>query len=116
MPQKIQWTKTADDLLTALRAAGQTWDAIAATLGVSRNSVLTRAKSLGSPTSQFSSHTAGRAAKERVEQTAAVTEDQEEAERPPLPPGHPIAWGLLTRGTILEGLPYPLPGFYEGCK
>ena len=26
-----------------------------------------------------------------------------EDERHPLPPGHPLSWGLLTQGTILEG-------------
>ena len=36
---------------------------------------------------------------------------QEETERPPLPPGHPIAWLVLTEKTILEGADYPLPVF-----
>ncbi|MBX5455109.1 MAG: AsnC family protein [Acidobacteriia bacterium] len=116
MPQKIQWTKTADNLVTALRAEGQTWDAIAARLGVSRNSVLNRVKCLASPGFQLFSDTAAEPRKKGVEETAATQEDDEKAERPPLPPGHPLAWGLLTRGTILEGLPYPLPGFYEDCE
>lgn len=32
-------------------------------------------------------------------------------EREPLPPGHPVSWGALTAGTLLEGVPYPLPVF-----
>ena len=32
-------------------------------------------------------------------------------DRPPLPPGHSVSWGLLTRGTILEGAEYPFPVF-----
>lgn len=32
-------------------------------------------------------------------------------ERPPLPAGHPVAWGVLTEHTVLEGTPYPFPVF-----
>lgn len=28
------------------------------------------------------------------------------ADREPLPAGHPVTWGLLTDGTVLEGAPY----------
>lgn len=31
------------------------------------------------------------------------------ADRPPLPPGSPETWTLLTRGTVFKGLPYPAP-------
>ncbi len=27
-------------------------------------------------------------------------------DRLPLPPGHPLSWRLLTRGTLLEGSPF----------
>ena len=27
--------------------------------------------------------------------------------RSPMPPGWPISWGAITRGTVLEGQPYP---------
>lgn len=32
-------------------------------------------------------------------------------DRPALAPGHPVSWGLLTEGTILEGAAYPHPVF-----
>ena len=32
-------------------------------------------------------------------------------DRPPLPPGHPDTWGLITAGTCTEGTPYPFPVF-----
>lgn len=32
-------------------------------------------------------------------------------DRPALPPGHPVSWGLLTRGTVLDGADYPYPVF-----
>ena len=35
----------------------------------------------------------------------------DDRDRPALPPGHPIAWRVLTEGTILEGTMYPLPVF-----
>lgn len=37
--------------------------------------------------------------------------NQDESERPALPPGHPTAWLVLTENTILEGTAYPLPVF-----
>ena len=30
------------------------------------------------------------------------------ANRWTLPPGHPITWGAITKGTLLEGSPYPV--------
>ncbi len=32
-------------------------------------------------------------------------------DRPPLPAGHPVTWGLLVAGTTLEGMGYPHPVF-----
>lgn len=32
-------------------------------------------------------------------------------DRPAMPAGHPVTWGLLTVGTVLEGTPYPFPVF-----
>lgn len=32
-------------------------------------------------------------------------------DRPALPAGHPISWGLLTDGTALDGASYPFPVF-----
>ena len=32
-------------------------------------------------------------------------------DRPPLPSGHPVTWGLITSGTILERSAYPYPVF-----
>ncbi len=38
------------------------------------------------------------------------------AERSPLPAGHPISWRLLIDGTTLEGSPYPYPVFNLDLK
>ena len=32
-------------------------------------------------------------------------------DRPPLPSGHPVTWGLITRGTLLDRAAYPFPVF-----
>ncbi len=34
-------------------------------------------------------------------------------ERPTLPAGHPLSWGLLTDGTALDGSEYPYPVFFD---
>ncbi len=36
----------------------------------------------------------------------AETEEEARDERLALPPGHPLSWGLLTAGTLLDGAPY----------
>lgn len=33
------------------------------------------------------------------------------ADRPPLPSGHPVTWGAITRDTLLERSVYPYPVF-----
>jgi hypothetical protein len=32
-------------------------------------------------------------------------------DRPALPAGHPISWGAITDGTVLDCAPYPFPVF-----
>ncbi len=32
-------------------------------------------------------------------------------DRPALPAGHPISWGAITRGTVLDSAIYPFPVF-----
>ena len=32
-------------------------------------------------------------------------------DRPPLPSGHPLTWGAIVKGTVLEDQPYPMPVF-----
>ncbi len=106
MPKKLLWTEEGDTLLVQLRQAGTTWDAIAGALGVSRNAALARGKALGAPA-------------EPVRAVAAAplaAEEEDEAERAPLPAGHPLSWGLINRGTCLEGSPYPLPVFYPAAS
>jgi hypothetical protein len=84
-----------DEKLRALRSGGMTWDRIAIAMGLGRNTVLERGRKIG--------------AKRKVPSTPCA---QEEArDRPARQAGHPLTWGLINAGTILEGEPYPYPVF-----
>jgi hypothetical protein len=103
MPERITWTAAADASIASLRACGVTWDRIAASLGVSRNAALERARALrdgGAPVGP-------RAPRPQVQAAPA------DPTRPPLPPGHPIAWAVLTEDTCLAGTDYPAPDFSD---
>ena len=96
MAERVTWTASMDERLRKWRLAGATWDAIAVAFGLGRETVRERGRKIGAKRCMFPSGPCF------VEGTAA---------RPPLPPGHEISWGLLTRGTLLEGEDYPLPRF-----
>lgn len=94
MPQKLRWTDAQDTQIRRLRSEGASWDAIAAALGLSRWTVIERGRRIG----------ARRPPREFVP-------PPEDPGRDPLPAGHPRSWGVMTGGTVLEGVPYPLPVF-----
>ncbi|HEX7390894.1 MAG TPA: AsnC family protein [Acidiphilium sp.] len=93
MPECRVWTKTADDTICRMRALGATWATIGAELGLSRNTIIARGRRIGAV-----------GGPERLQRPPRPPED--DPNRPPLPAGHPITWGILTRGTILEGSPF----------
>lgn len=90
MPAAINWTNL-DDLLRRLRYERADWDAISRRLGLPVSTCMDRARAINArpPPPAF----------------AGLKEDVSDS-RQTLPPGHPTTWGLLTRGTILEGTPY----------
>jgi len=92
MPTKFHWTEAQDLQIRRLRAEGATWDSISAVLGLARWTVIERGRRIG----------ARRPPRESPEQ-------REDPARDALPPGHPRTWAVLTVGTVLEGMPYPLP-------
>ncbi|HET7884565.1 MAG TPA: AsnC family protein [Acetobacteraceae bacterium] len=94
MPTKLIWTDAQDTQIKRLRLEGASWDTIATTLGLSRWSVIERGRRINAC---------------QPPPTAVVP--PEDPRRPPLPPGHPKSWGVLTVGTVLENAPYPLPVF-----
>ncbi|MGR3717161.1 MAG: hypothetical protein ACU0B1_10480 [Thermohalobaculum sp.] len=87
------WTPALDARLLALRWDGQTWDAIAAEMGIGRYTVVERGRRLGA---------------RRAPRMIAAAEDPG---RPARPAGHPACWDLLIAGTVLEGAAYPYPVF-----
>jgi hypothetical protein len=94
MPQQFPWTPAQDARIRRLRAEGTSWDVIAADLGLNRWAVLTRGRRIGA---RLPAVPSGPRA--------------EDLDREPLPAGDDRSWGALTKGTVLEGQPYPLPHF-----
>lgn len=90
MPRALKWTADMDDLIRERRAEGATWDGIAAELGHARWTTIERAKLIGAHSVRAGARAPAEAARDRDA----------------LPPGDPITWGAITRGTILDGEPY----------
>lgn len=86
-----------DAILRRLRAEGRTWAGIGEELGVSREAARERGRRIG--------------AIRLPPPPPAAPDIPLSANRPPLPAGHPLSWGLLTSGTVLAGDAYPLPVF-----
>ena len=94
MPQPLVWTDSRDQTLHSLRAAGASWDRIAQAFGISRWSAIERARAIGAHIPL-----------PRAEPAAPATG----SERLPLPAGNPLAWEILTTGTLLDTTLYPFP-------
>ena len=94
MPSKHQWTEAQDSQIKRLRAEGASWDTIAATLDRTKWAIIERGRRIGArpPPREF-------------------IPPPEDPSRDPLPAGHPRSWGVLTAGTVLQDVPYPLPIF-----
>jgi hypothetical protein len=92
VPKKIEWTEVQDLKIKRMRAESASWDCIAAAVGLTRWTVIERGRRLGArlPPADF--------------EPAAP-----DPERPALPPGHIETWGIIIKGTSMEGAPYPIP-------
>ena len=92
MPRKIAWTEGQDMTIRRMRAEAASWDVIAISVGVTRWTVIERGRRLGArlPPPDFDPPPA-------------------DPDRPSLPSGHPDTWGIIIKGTTLEGMPYPIP-------
>jgi hypothetical protein len=96
MPHRMQWTEAQDRTLRRLRHDGLGWDEIAAALRLGRNAVMERARRIHAVM-----------ARDRL---VTVRLAPDEGDRPALPPGHELSWGLLVAGTLLDGSVYTPPG------
>ncbi len=92
MPRKTVWTEGQDTQIRRLRTEGATWDVIALALGLTRWTVIERARAIGA---------------ERPPANAATVLDQ--SDREPLPAGHADSWGAINSGTALEDVPFQTP-------
>lgn len=92
--RKREWTAGQDDCIRVMRSVGATWQQIADVLKVPHQAVIDRGRAVL------------RAERGSVPREAEVA--AEVRERGPLPAGHPVSWGILTRGTMLEGTKWPL--------
>jgi hypothetical protein len=84
MPCARIWTEEADQTIKDMRAAGATWSAIGARLGLSRNTVIERGRRLCA------------LAPVRIPVSVMSRHSFDDPNRDALPPGHPLTWGLLS--------------------
>ena len=94
MANQLVWTELRDAVLRTLREQALSWEQIGAAMGISRWAAIERAKRIG----------AHAPLPPRPPRAPA-----QERNREPLPAGHPIAWQILTHGTLLAGTAYPAP-------
>jgi hypothetical protein len=92
MPQKTAGNAHSDALIAQLRARGLAWETIAFTLGQSSWAVVQRGVRIG-----------------LCRQLLVPDPDLADPAREPLRAGHPLSWGPLCDGTLLEGSLYPWP-------
>ena len=92
LPKKIEWTLVQDTQIKRMRAEAASWDTIAAAIGVTRWTAIERGRRINArlPPPDFEP-------------------PPEDPERPALPAGHGATWGMMIRGTCLEGMDYPIP-------
>lgn len=93
MANKLVWTGLRDGILRTLREQGMSWECVAAAMGISRWTAIGRAKALGL----------------HAPLPRPPRPPVPERGEAPLPAGHPIAWAVLTAGTLLAGTAYPFP-------
>ena len=93
MPNQLVWTELRDAVLRTLREQGRSWDIIAASMGISRWAAIERARRIGA----------------HIPLPPRPARAPAPDTREPLHAGHPLAWQVLTEGTLLAGTAYPFP-------
>lgn len=92
MTKAHRWTAAEDELLAQSRAKGLTLEKVAQQLGVSVTTVYLRRVSL------------------HLVQHKESGDPAKMPQRDPLPAGHPVSWGAIVRGALLERAPVSWPG------
>ena len=91
------WTDAADAVLIRMRAEGATWDAIGNVMMICRTTVIRRSKVLGVEKPL-----------RLIKAEVPVVREFIDVGREPLRAGHPVTWGIITAGTLLDGEIYPV--------
>ena len=106
------WTSDQDERL-ALRRAGLEYREIGAVIGRSGKACIHRARVLELPRRERQEHVKAAPLPHDVfdalpaQPPLPIVDEADAVDRRfALPAGHPRTWGLLTRGTCLEGAPY----------
>ncbi len=84
------WSEADKEQMKSLRASGMTWHAMGLVLLRGRTAMTTMAQSMG-----LTSLPSSRA--------QPPVEPELSANRDAFPPGHPVTWGAITTGTVLDG-------------
>lgn len=98
----LNWTPQADARLARMALEGASIRALASAFGVGRQAAQQRAQKLGVLDAAQRKPPGGHA-------RLKVANDPIDLTRASLPAGHDLTWGLINRGTCLEGACYPVP-------
>ncbi len=88
MPKAIPWTADMDAQLTELRSGGASMESIAKIMRKARHTIRDRCYLLN------------------IRPPPAEQPMTQVNFSDPLPAGHPVSWGAITRGPSLEGVPF----------
>lgn len=91
MGKPVHWSEVMDQTILTGRAAGRSWDRIAASLGLHRSTVIARGTEIGAK------------APDRVE---PINKDDD---RRPLSAGSSASWSAINRGLSIEGVSFLPP-------
>ena len=94
MPNQLVWTDQRDTVLRTMREKAHSWDVKARAFGISRWAAIERARKIGAHIPL-------------PPRTPRASDGGDNREA--LPTGHPLAWQILTQGTLLAGVAYPYP-------
>lgn len=102
MPEKLTWTPKMDAVVRQMRIARASYEEIGRAVGVSRSSIIGRLPKLfpggvpsvrpPPPENRYTLPQGG------------LPRDGDKV----LVAGDPLTWGLITAGTLLDGVPYPI--------
>ena len=93
MPNQLVWNDQRDTVLRTMREKAHSWDVIARAIGISRWAAIERARAIGA----------------HIPLPPRTPRQPDASNREALPAGHPLAWQILTEGTLLAGAAYPYP-------